>query len=93
MRTKKSQMSGSEQALETAVVDVEEAAEIIRLATAAAFWKWRDDRKILFTETKRLAVQSSKEIPATLNGESGNLGTRTGIDFVSRALTVLAPRK
>jgi Sphingosine kinase and enzymes related to eukaryotic diacylglycerol kinase len=87
------EMSGSEQALEAAVVDVENAAEVIRLATAAAFGKWRDDRKILLTKTKRLAVQSNNEIPATLDGESVNLGTRAEIDFVSRALTVLVPAK
>jgi len=77
-------MSGLEQALEVAIVDVEKAAEVIRLATATAFWKWRDDGKILLTKTKRLAVQSSKEIPATQDGESVNLGTRAEIDFVPR---------
>jgi diacylglycerol kinase family enzyme len=87
------EMSGSEQALEAAVIDVENVAEIIRLASAAAFGKWRDDRKILLTKTKRVAVRSSKEIPATLDGESVNLGTRAEIDFVSRALTVLVPGK
>jgi len=81
---KNSQMSGLEQALEVAIVDVEKAAEVIRLATATAFWKWRDDGKILLTKTKRLAVQSSKEIPATQDGESVNLGTRAEIDFVPR---------
>jgi diacylglycerol kinase family enzyme len=87
------EMSDSEQSLEAAVVDVENAAEVIRLATAAAFGKWRDDRKIRLTKTKRLAVQSSKEIPATLDGESVNLGTRAQIDFVSRLITVLVPGK
>jgi diacylglycerol kinase family enzyme len=87
------EMSGSEQALEAAVVDVENAAQVIRLATAAAFGKWRDDKKIHLTKTKRVAVQSSKEIPATLDGESVNLGTRAEINFVSRALTVLVPAK
>jgi diacylglycerol kinase family enzyme len=87
------EMSGSEQALEAAVVDVENAAQVIRLATAAAFGKWRDDRKIHLTKTKRVAVQSSKEIPATLDGESVNLGMRAEINFVSRALTVLVPAK
>jgi diacylglycerol kinase family enzyme len=85
------EMSGSEQALEVAIVDVEKVAEVIRLATAATIGKWRDDRKVLLTKTKRLAVQSSKEIPATLDGESVNLGTRAEINFVSRALTVLVP--
>jgi len=87
------EMSDSEEALEAAVIDVESAAEVIGLATTAAFGKWRDDRNILLTKTKRVNVQSSKEIPATLDGENVNLGTRAEIDFVSRALTVLVPRK
>jgi len=85
------EMSGSEQALEAAVIGVENAAEVVRLATAAAFGKWRDDRKVHLAKTKLLAVQSSKDIPATLDGEKVNLGRSAEIDFVSRALTVLVP--
>jgi diacylglycerol kinase family enzyme len=87
------QMSDSEQALEAAVIDVESAAEVVRLATAAAFGKWRDHRNILLTKTKRVDVQSSEDIPATLDGERVNLGRSAEIDFVSRALTVLVPAK
>jgi diacylglycerol kinase family enzyme len=87
------QMSDSEQALEAAVVDVESAAEVVRLATTAAFGKWRDDRNILLTKTKRVDVQSSKDIPATLDGERVNLGRSAEIDFVPHALTVLVPAK
>ena len=87
------QMSDSEQALEVAVVDVESAAEMVRLATTAAFGKWRDDRNILLTKTKRVEVQSSEDIPATLDGERVNLGRSAEIDFVSRVLTVLVPAK
>jgi diacylglycerol kinase family enzyme len=87
------QMSDSEQALEAAVVDVESAAEVVRLATTAAFGKWRNDRNILLTKTKRIDVQSSKDIPATVDGEVVNLGTSAEINFVSRALTVLVPAK
>jgi diacylglycerol kinase family enzyme len=87
------QMSDSEQALEAAVVDVESAAEVVGLATTAAFGKWRDDRNILLTKTKRVNVQSSTDIPATLDGERVNLGRSAEIDFVSRALTVLVPAK
>src|SRR4029450_4564807 len=47
------EMSDSEQALEAAVIDVESAAELIGLGTAAAFGKWRDNRNILLTKTKR----------------------------------------
>lgn len=87
------QMSDSEQAFEAAIIDVESAAEVVRLATTAAFGKWRDDRNILLTKTKRVDVQSSKDIPATLDGERVNLGRSAEIDFVSRALTVLVPAK
>jgi len=87
------EMSDSEQALEAAIIDVESAAEVIGLATTAAFGKWRDDKNILLTKTKRINVQSSKDIPATLDGEKVNLARSAEIDFVSHALTVLVPAK
>ena len=87
------QMSDSEQALEAAVIDVESAAELIGLLTVAAFGKWRDHRNILLTKTKRISVNSSKDIPATLDGEIVNLGTSAEINFVSRALAVLVPAR
>ena len=87
------EMSDSEQALEAAIIDVESAAEVIGLVTTAAFGKWRDDRNILVTKTKRVNVQSTKEIPATLDGEKVNLGRSAEIDFVTRALTVLVPAR
>jgi diacylglycerol kinase family enzyme len=85
------EMSDSEQAFEAAIIDVESAAEVVRLATTAAFGKWRDDA--MRTKTKRVGVQSSKDIPATLDGERVNLGRSAEIVFVSRALTVLVPAK
>jgi diacylglycerol kinase family enzyme len=85
------EMSDSEQALEAAVIDVESAAEVIGLAGTAAFGKWRDDRNILLTKTKRVTVQSRKDIPATLDGERVNLGRSAKIDFVSRAVNVIVP--
>jgi diacylglycerol kinase family enzyme len=87
------EMSDSEQALEAAIIDVESAAEVIGLVTTAAFGKWRDDRNILLTKTKRVNVQSAEEIPATLDGEKVNLGRSAEIDFVSTALTVLVPAR
>ena len=87
------EMSDLEQALEAAVIDVESAAEVIGLASTAAFGKWRDDRNILLTKTKRVDVQSSKDIPATLDGETVNLGRSAEIDFVSRAVNVIVPAK
>jgi diacylglycerol kinase family enzyme len=87
------EMSDSEQALEVAVVDVENAVEVIGFVTAAAFGKWRHDRNILLTKTRRVGVQSSKDIPAILDGESVNLGKSAEIDFISKAVKVLVPAK
>jgi len=87
------EMSDWEQALEAAVIDVESATEVIGLATTAAFGKWRDHRNILLTKTKRVNVQSSDDITATLDGERVNLGRSAEIDFVPNALTVLVPAK
>jgi diacylglycerol kinase family enzyme len=87
------EMSDSEQGLEAAVIDVESATEVIGFATAAAFGKWRDDRNIFLTKTKRVGVQSSKDIPAILDGERVNLGSSAEVDFVSRAVNVIVPAK
>jgi len=85
------EMSDSEQSLEAAVIDVESAAELIGLATTAAFGKWRDDKNVPLTKAKRVTVQSRKDIPAMLDGENVSLGTSAEIDFVSRAVNVLVP--
>lgn len=87
------QMPDSEQALEAAVIDVESAAEVIGLLSTATFGKWRDHRNIVLSKTKRVSVQSNKDIPATLDGEIVNLGTSAEINFVSGALTVLVPAR
>ena len=87
------EMSDSEQALEVAVVDVENAVEVISLVAAATFGKWRNDRNILRTKTNRVEVQSSKDIPAILDGERVNLGRSAEIDFISKAVNVLVPAK
>jgi len=85
------QMSGSEQALEAAVIDVESAAEVIGLVSTAAFGKWRDHRNILLTRTKTMRVQSRNDIPAILDGEKINLGGSAEVTFVPKAVTVLVP--
>jgi diacylglycerol kinase family enzyme len=87
------EMSDSDQALEAAVIDVDSAAEVIGLATAAAFGKWRDDKSVLLTRTKQVTVQSTKDIPARLDGERVNLGRTAQIDFVSKAVSVIVPAR
>jgi hypothetical protein len=87
------EMFDSEQSLEVAVIDVASAAELIGLATTAAFGKWRDNRNVHLTKAKRVSVQSRKGIPAIFDGENVNLGASAEIDFVSRAVNVLVPAK
>ena len=85
------EMLDSEQALEAAGIDVENAAEILGLATAAAFGKWRDDETVTLTKTRQVTVQSSKDIPLFLDGERVRVGKVAEITFVPRAVTVIVP--
>ena len=62
-----------------AVIDVESATEVIGLVTAAAFGNWCDVKNMLLTKARRVAVESSKDIPAILDGERANLGRSTQI--------------
>ena len=78
-------MSDSEQALEAAAVDVENAAELLGLATAAAFGKWRDDESVTLTKTRHVTVQSSRDIPLFLDGERIKVGKIAEISFVPKS--------
>jgi diacylglycerol kinase family enzyme len=85
------EMSDSEQALEAAAIDVENAAEILGLVTAAAFGKWRNDKSVTLSKTLRVAVQSSRDIPLFLDGERVMAGKNAEITFVPRAVNVIVP--
>jgi len=49
-------MRDAEQALEADAADVESAAELFGLATAATFGKWRDDERVTLTKTRHMTV-------------------------------------
>jgi hypothetical protein len=85
------EMSDSEQALEAAAIDVENAAELLGLATAAAFGKCRDDESVTLTKTRQVAVQSSRDISLFLDGERVKAGKSAKITFVPRAVNVIVP--
>jgi diacylglycerol kinase family enzyme len=85
------QMAESEQALEAAFINVENAVQLIGLATAAAIGKWRDTQKISLSKTKRVTVQSSKDIPILLDGERMRVGKKAEISFVPKAVNVIVP--
>jgi diacylglycerol kinase family enzyme len=84
-------MSDSEQALEAAAIDVENAPELLGLATAAAFGKWRDDESVTLTKTRQVTVQSSRDIPLFLDGERVKAGRNAEITFVPSAVNVIVP--
>jgi Sphingosine kinase and enzymes related to eukaryotic diacylglycerol kinase len=86
------EMSDSEQALEAAAIDVESAAELLGLATAAAFGQWRDDESVTLTKTRQVTVQSSRDIPLFLDGERVKAGKSAEITFVPRAVNVIVPK-
>ena len=85
------QMSDSEQALEAAVINLENAAELIGLVTAAAVGSWRDSQNIALSRTKRVAVQSNKDIPIFLDGERVKIGNKAEISFMPKAVSVIVP--
>jgi diacylglycerol kinase family enzyme len=85
------QMSDSEQALEAAAIDVDNAAELLGLATAAAFGKWRDDENVTLTKTHQVIVQSKKDIPLFLDGERVTVGKKAEISFVPVVVNVIVP--
>ena len=85
------EMADAEQALEAAAIDVANAAELLRLAAAAAFGKWRDNESVILTKTRQVTVQSDKDIPLFLDGERIRAGTRASITFVPDAVNVIIP--
>jgi len=86
------EMSDSQQALEAAAIDVESAPKLIRLATAAAFGKWRDDQSVMLTKTRQVTVQSTRDVPLFLDGERVNVGKKAEISFVAKAVNVIVPK-
>ena len=83
------QMSDSEQTLEAAAIAVANAAEVLGLATAAAFGKWRENKRVTLSKTQRVAVQSSGDIPLFLDGEKVKVGNIAEITFVPKAVSVI----
>jgi diacylglycerol kinase family enzyme len=85
------QMGDSEQALEAAAINVKNATELLGLATAAAFGKWRDDESVTLTKTHQVSVQSKKDIPLFLDGERVKVGKEAEISFAPHAVNVIVP--
>ena len=83
------EMSDSEQALEAAAIDLENAGKLLGLATAAAFGKWREDENVILAKTRHVIVNSNKDIPLFVDGERVNVGRKAEISFVPHAVNVI----
>lgn len=83
------EMSESEQAFEAAAIDVANAGELLGLATAAAFGRWRDDKSVRLTRTRQVTVQSSRDIPLFLDGERVKMSKKAEISFVPSAVNAI----
>jgi len=68
---------------------VESAPELVRLTTAAAFGKWRDEQSVMLTKTRQVTVQSTRDVPPFLDGERVNVGKKKEIRFVPKAVNVI----
>ena len=76
-----------------AAVDLESATALIRVATAAAFGKWREDQSVTLSKSRRVLVKSRREIPLFLDGERVKAGNTVEINFIATAVKVMVPCK
>ncbi len=81
----------SEPYLEAAVIEVENAAGVLELASAAAFGAWRDSTRVTTTKTRMIRVTADEDIPLILDGESMDLGKELEIRFIPEAFKALVP--
>ena len=82
----------SKETKEAVTINVESVPELVRLATAAAFGKWRDDESVTLTKTRQVTVQLTGDVPLFLDGERVNVGKKAEISFVSDAVNVIVPK-
>ncbi|MES2931216.1 MAG: diacylglycerol kinase family protein [Patescibacteria group bacterium] len=82
-------MEDTEQSLEAAVIDVENAGGVLELASAAAFGKWRESARVTTVKTRTIKVSADEDIPVILDGETMDLGNELEITFVPIAFKAL----
>jgi diacylglycerol kinase family enzyme len=86
-----SALSDTTKALEVAFIDIPTAADVLSIASAAAFTTWREAENISITKTKRLHIWSEKDIPVIVDGETVSCGEKIEVEFVPHAFTALVP--
>ncbi len=73
------------------VIDVNDAGDVLMLATAAAFGSWRALKNVTVVHTDRVTISADHDIPVILDGETVAVGPDATITFVPRAFTALVP--
>lgn len=84
-----STLEDERQALEAAVIDVNHAADVLALATAAAFGQWRDSEKVSVVVTKQVTLSSSHALPIIVDGEAIDVGREAEVVFLPDAFQAL----
>jgi diacylglycerol kinase family enzyme len=84
-------LPGDTQALEAALLDQRDFAEVIRLGGFHLFGDWRADPKVETLVCSRGRAWARRPIPAILDGESFRLERSVSIEFVPKAYRALAP--
>lgn len=78
--------------LESAVMNLNSANEVFRLAANALFSDWRSDPSVMTEVVRRAEVWAGQEMPAILDGESVRIGKRASVKFLPCAFRTLAPK-
>ncbi|HYE23444.1 MAG TPA: diacylglycerol kinase family protein [Candidatus Paceibacterota bacterium] len=86
-----SSLESDRDVFEAAVIDVNDAGEVLALATAAAFGQWREAKQVAIVRTRSVTVSSRENIPIILDGETVDVGTEVSIQFLKEAFDVLVP--
>ena len=84
-------MEDTEQFLEAAVIEVPSAGDVLELASAAAFGKWRESTRVTTINTRIVRISAQEDIPLILDGETMDLGNEIEITFVPKAFRALVP--
>lgn len=79
--------------LEAAAIDIDGAADAVRLAVTSAFRDWRADETVSHARLRNLEITSSDPIPAILDGEQFTLGRSEQVTRVREAFYALRPAR
>lgn len=76
---------------EAAVFDIENARELLKLASGSVFGEWKDSEHVTLVKTKSVSVTSRKKIPVIIDGEPIDCGKEVQIKFVPEAFKAIVP--